>query len=167
MVLSKPLHAEAELPPVDERLVEPETRYEMYDGELVYVPPSDHAHGERQAKASALIEACVRPEFSVATEMLTRTSRTSDIAPDISVCPRALDPATGRRRIAELAFEVVSTQSLGNAADKARRLLARGVRRVFAIDVEHGRALEWSGALAAWQRHPGICIEDPVLAVPL
>jgi Uma2 family endonuclease len=175
MVLSKPLHAkvelppvEAELPPVDERLVEPETRYEMYDGELVYVPPADFAHGERQVKASGLIEVCVRPEFSVATEVLTRASRTSDIAPDISVHPRALDPATGRRQIAQLAFEVVSKQSLGNAADKARRLLGRGVRRVFAIDVEHGRAMEWSGALGAWQLLDlGACIEDPVLAVPL
>src|SRR5262249_18335527 len=120
MVLSKPLHADVELPPVDERLVEPETPYEMYDGELVYVPPADYAHSDRHSKASALIEACVRPEFSVATDMLTRTSRTSDIAPDISVYPRALDPATGGRRVAELAFEIVSTQSLSNAADKAR-----------------------------------------------
>src|SRR5436190_21159610 len=158
MVLSKPLHAEVELPPVDaelppedDRLVAPETRYEMVDGELVYVPPSDYDHGDRQSKASGLIDACVRPEVSVVTEVLTRTSRTSDIAPDISVYPRALDPATGRRRVPELAFEIVSTQSLASAADKARRLSARGVRRVFAIDVERNRAMEWSGALEAWR----------------
>ncbi len=167
MVLSKPLHARVELPPEDERLVAPDTGYEMVDGELVCVPPSDYDHGERQSKASGLIDACVRPEFSAVTEVLTRTSRTSDIAPDISVYPRALDPVTGRRRVPELAFEIVSTQSLASAADKARRLLARGVRRVFAIDVEYGRALEWSDARDAWQRHPGTCIEDPVLAVPL
>jgi Uma2 family endonuclease len=168
MVLSKPLHAEAELPPVDERLVAPGTPYEMVDGELVYVPPSDPPHGERQSKASALIEACVRPEFAVATEVLTRASRTTDIAPDISVYPRATDPATGRRRVAELAFEIVSTQSLASAADKARRLSARGVRRVFAIDVERNRAMEWSGGLGAWRRLDiAACIEDPVLAVGL
>ena len=166
-MLSKPLPIEAEVPAPDERLVAPGTPYEMYDGELVHVPPTDSAHGERQSKVSGLIEACVRPEFSVAIDMLTRTSRTTDLAPDISVSPRALDPATGRRQIAELAFEIVSTQSLGNAADKARRLVARGVRRVFAIDVEGGRALEWSDSLQAWQRYPGTSIEDPVLAAPL
>src|SRR5262245_45670202 len=98
MVLSKPLHAEAEpppadaelppvdaeLPPVDERLWRRGTPYEMVDGELVYVPPSDPPHGERQSKDSALIEACVRPEFAVATAVLTRVSRATDIAPDIS-----------------------------------------------------------------------------------
>lgn len=168
MVLPKPLHAEIELPPEDERLVVPETPYEMVDGELVHVPPSDYDHGDRQSKASGLIDACVRPEFSVVTEVLTRTSRTTDIAPDISVYPRARDPATGRRRVAELAFEVVSTQSLTSAADKARRLSARGVRRVFAIDVERSRAMEWSGGLEAWRRLDiAACIEDPVLAVGL
>jgi Uma2 family endonuclease len=168
MVPSKPLQIDAEPPPEDERLVAPETPYEMVDGELVYVPPSDYDHGERQSKAAGLIDACVRPEFSVVTEVLTRTSRTTDIAPDISVYPRARDPATGRRRVAELAFEVVSTQSLASAADKARRLSARGVRRVFAIDVERSRAMEWSGGLEAWRRLDlAACIEDPVLAVGL
>src|ERR1044071_2629651 len=164
MVLSKPLQVDvelppedaelppedAELPPEDERLVAPETPYEMVDGELVYVPPSDYDHGDRQSKAAGLIDACVRPEFSVVTEGLTRVSRTTDIAPDISVYPRARDPATGRRRVVELAFEIVSTQSLASAADKARRLSAGGVRRVFAIDVERNRAMEWSSGLDAW-----------------
>lgn len=175
MVLSKPLQADVELPPVDtelppedERLVAPETPYEMVDGELVYVPPSDYEHGERQLKAAGLIDACVRPEFSVVTEVLTRTSRTSDIAPDISVYPRGRDPVTGRRRAPELAFEIVSTQSLANAADRARRLSARGVRRVFAIDVERNRAMEWSVGLAAWRLLDiDACIEDRVLAVAL
>src|ERR1041384_5237265 len=182
MVLSKPILAEvelppvdaelppvdAELPPVDERLVAPGTPYEMVDGELVYMPPSDPPHGERQATASALIEACVRPEFVVATEVLTRVSRTTDIAPDISVYPRVRDPATGWRRVAELAFEVVSTQSLASAADKARQLSARGVRRVFAIDVARNRAMEWSSGLEAWRLLDiAASIEDPVLAVGL
>lgn len=175
MVLSKPIQAEIELPPVDpelppedERLVAPGTPYEMVDGELVRVPPSDWDHGARQSKAAALIEACVRPEFSVVTDVLTRVSRTTDIAPDITVYPRAPDPATGRRQVAALAFEVVSTQSLASAADKARRLAARGVRRVFAIDVERNRAMEWSSGLEAWRLLDiAARIEDPVLAVGL
>src|SRR5438045_2885533 len=35
-----------ELPDIDERLVAPETRYEIWDGKLVYVPPADPPHGE-------------------------------------------------------------------------------------------------------------------------
>jgi Uma2 family endonuclease len=159
---------DAELPPEDEPLVAPETPYEMVDGELVYVPPSHYDHGERQSKAAGLLDACVRPEFSVVTEVLTRLSRTTEIAPDISVYPRARDPATGRRQVPELAFEVVGTQSLANAADRARRLSARGVRRVFAIDVERNRAMEWSPGIEAWRLlDVGACIEDRVLAVAL
>src|SRR4051812_7442277 len=159
---------DAELPPEDEHLVAPETPYEMVDGELVHVPPSHYDHGERQSKAAGLLDACVRPEFSVVTEVLTRLSRTTEIAPDISVYPRARDAATGRRQVPELAFEVVGTQSLANAADRARRLSARGVRRVFAIGVERNRAMEWSPGIGAWRLlDVGACIEDRVLAVAL
>jgi Uma2 family endonuclease len=168
MVLSRSIHVEDELPPLDERLVEPETRYEMYDGELVYVPPADPPHGIQHSKVSALVEAHAGPAFQVASDMLTRTSRTSDVAPDVSVFPLAPDPATGRRQLEQLAFEVVSTQSLARAANKAARLVARGVRRVFAIDVERARLLEWSGSPATWRElEAGSCIYDPALAIPL
>jgi hypothetical protein len=82
--------------------------------------------------------------FEVAADLLTRTSRVDDIAPDVSVYPDAPDPRTGGRQLEQLAFEIVSTQSLGDAAGKARKLATRGVRRVFAIDVARSRALEWS-----------------------
>jgi hypothetical protein len=100
--------------------------------------------------------------------MLTRISETSDRAPDASVYPRARDPETGGRQIEQLAFEIVNTESLGDAAKKASQLSGRGVRRVFAIDVERVRAFEWSRELATWSLlDPGGRIEDPTLAVPL
>jgi Uma2 family endonuclease len=168
MVLSKPIHIEDELPPLDEHLVEPGTRYEMYDGELVYVPPCLPPHGIRQAKVVTLVEAYVGPEFQVADDMLTRTSRTSDFAPDVSVFPLAPDPRTGRMQLTELAFEVVSTESLGHAGRKAAKLIARGVRRVFAIDIDGDRMLEWSGSPASWRELDAAShIEDPVFAAPL
>ena len=71
--------------------------------------------------------------------MLTRTSETSDIAPDVSVFPRARDEVTGGRQLEQLAFEVVSTERLSHAADKAQRLVDRGVRRVFAVDATRKR----------------------------
>jgi len=155
-------------PAVDERLVASESRYEIADGNLVYVPPADEPHGSRHSKVAALLEAHTSADFDVAVGMLTRTSETSDQAPDVTVFPRARDPRTGGRRLEELAFEVISTESLGHAADKAADLASRGVRRIFAIDVVRIRAFEWSRELEGWTLlDPGGAIEDPTLAVPL
>src|SRR5215470_13621320 len=106
MVLSKPIHIERELPPVDEHVVPSEARLEMLDGELVHVPPSLEPHADRHSKMSALVELHVRPAFNVASDMLTRTSKIDNYAPDVSVYPRARDPETGGRQIEHLAFEV-------------------------------------------------------------
>src|SRR5215467_11678155 len=121
MVLSNPSHAETDLPPLDERLVVPGTRYEMYDGELVYVPPAQPPHAIRHSKISALVEAHASRDFQVACDMLTRVSKTSDVAPDVSVFPLARDPRTGGRQLEHIAFEVVSTESLAHAARKASK----------------------------------------------
>jgi hypothetical protein len=156
------------LPAVDDRLVAPETRDEIVEGRLVLVSPADPPHGVRHSKVSALLEAHTGLEYSVASDMLTRTSEHSDFAPDVSVFPVAPDPQTGGRQLEQLAFEVVSTQSLADAGYKAEQLVRRGVRRVFAIDVERGRALEWSRALGTWSvLDPGGEIEDPTLDVAL
>ncbi len=160
--------ADDDLPAVDERLVAPGARYEIYDGELVYVSPADGPHGTRHSKISALVEAHAGAAFEVASDMLTRTSKTSDVAPDVSVFPDAPDPRTGGRQLEQLAFEVVSTQSIAHAGRKAAKLAARGVRRVFAIDIERARALEWSAALGTWEvLDPHAAIADPALAAPL
>jgi Uma2 family endonuclease len=156
------------LPGIDERLVAPETRYELHDGELVHVSPADPPHGERHVQLAALVEAHTGPTFEVAADLLTRTSQVDDIAPDVSVYPDAPDAETGGRQLEQLAFEIVSTQSLGNAATKAAKLATRGVRRVFAIDIARSCVLEWSPRRGAWQEldlagH----IEDPALEVPL
>src|SRR5580700_7264431 len=116
---------------VDERLVAPESGYEVIDGEVVRVPPCDEPHGSRHSKISALLEIYAAKGYDVASDMLTRTSEKGDLAPDASVFPEARDPVTGGRRLEELAFEVLSTEELSHAAKKARALCGRGVRRVF------------------------------------
>lgn len=154
------------LPEVDERLVAPETRYEIEDGRVVYVPPADEPHGSLHAKLAAVIDAHRGPAYAVAVDMLTRTSRIDDIAPDVSVYPATRHPETGRRQLEELAFEVASTETLGHAATRAVKLVTRGVRRVFAIDVKRERALEWSPSLDAWSMlDRDSAIVDPALAV--
>jgi Uma2 family endonuclease len=165
---SDPAGTGPDLPDIDDRLVEPQTPYEMLDGELVYVSPADDPHGRRQAQLCALIEAHVGLEFDVASDLLTRTSKVDDFAPDVSVYRRARDPVTKKRQLAQLVFEVVSTQTLSNAARKAAKLAARGVRRVFAIDIERSRALEWSAVLGTWSMLDSSGhLVDPVLDVPL
>lgn len=154
-------------PAVDDPLAEPETRYEVRHGELVHVSPAHEPHANRHSKISALVEAHAACDFDVASDMLTRTSADNDFAPDVSVYPSDRDPITGGRQLEQLAFEVVATQSLGNAGEKAAELSARGVR-VFAIDVDRERALEWSVALGTWRMlDPAGHIADPALAVPL
>ena len=164
----RPATRRAGLPDVDERLVMPETRFEVLDGKVELVPPSDESHGSRHSKISALLEAYAASGYDVASDMLTRTSVKNDLAPDASVFPSARDPRTGGRQIEELAFEVLSTERLGHAAKKARALTERGVRRVFAVDVERKRALVWSTTTNTWQMLPlDSAIEDHALALPL
>ena len=167
MAVPSPIYVEnLELPPVDARLVAPGDRYEIHDGVLVHVPPADEPHGTQHLTLSALVKAHAGSGFTGACDMLTRTSETSDIAPDVSVFPSARNPETGGRQLEHLAFEVVSTQSLGNAGRKAATLVARGVRRVFAIDVARARVLEW--LRGGWRElDASTAIEDPALAVPL
>jgi Uma2 family endonuclease len=157
-----------ELPAIDERLALPEAGYEIIDGVVTFVAPADPPHGERHATVAALIRSHVESSFKVAVDMLTRTSKIDDIAPDVSVFPRAPHPKTGGRQLEQLAFEIVSTQSMSDATAKAAKLAGRGVRRVFAIDLTRRRVLEWSQELATWiVLDPSSWIEDPALAVSL
>lgn len=160
--------ADAELPDINDRLVEPETPYEICDGVVVHVSPADPPHGKRHSQLCALIEAHTGPEFESAADLLTRTSRSDDIAPDVSVFPAAPDPATGGRQLEHLAFEIVSKQSLRSAGKNAAKLARRGVRRVFAIEIKRSRALEWSAKARAWRElDPAGHIADLALAVAL
>jgi Uma2 family endonuclease len=113
--------ASSDWPELDDRLVEPETPYEMLDGELICVSPADEP-GELHVQIAALVEAHTGLEFEVACDLLTRTSKVDDIAPDVSVYPSARHPETGRRQLEQLTFEIVSTQSLGYVRRKAEKL---------------------------------------------
>jgi Uma2 family endonuclease len=163
-----PSRHQGPLPAPDARLVMPETRYEIHEGRLEYVAPADEPHAARHATLAALLKAHVAAGYDVAVDMLTRTSETSDFAPDASVFAEARDPETGGRQLEELAFEVVDTSALSQTGVKAARLHERGVRRIFAVDVKRQRALEWSEDLGTWQMLGATdALEDRVLAVPL
>lgn len=157
-----------ELPAIDDRLVISEAGYEILDGVVTFVPPADPPHGERHATVAALIGSHVHPAFKVAIDLLTRTSKIDDFAPDISVFPRAPHPVTGGRQLEHLVFEIVSTQAMSLASKKAAKLAERGVRRLFAIDLDRARVVEWSHTESEWLVLEGASvIEDPALEVPL
>lgn len=155
-------------PAVDDHFIEPDAGYEVVEGEVFVVSPAKEPHGSCHSKLSALLEASVAEGFNAASDMLIRASERSNFAPDASLYPFARDPRTGGRRLEHLAFEVVSTQTLAHAGRKAGLLIARGVRRVFAIDVGRERVLEWSAERDSWVvLDGGERIEDESLAVPL
>lgn len=156
------------LPPIDERLVAPGTRFEILDGRLLYVRPARRPHATRHSKLSALLEAYAASGYEAASDMLTRASETTDIAPDASVFPKGKDPETGGRRLERLAFEIISNQRLSVPTRKAAALATRGVAQVFLIDVKRSRALAWSRETETWQMLArDAVIEDPALALPL
>jgi hypothetical protein len=69
-----------------------------------------------------------------------------------------IDPETGSRYLEEIAFEVQNTQRDKDLTERARMLVRRGVRRVFAVKVREdeggtvhaGPVKEWSPAEDRW-----------------
>ncbi len=164
----EPGHMGRELPPVDARLARAGCGYEFFEGKLVRVPPLPGPHAARRARLALLLELHVTAELVVAASLLTRTSEITDITSDASVVPRPQDPRTGGRQLEHLAFEIVDAGSIEYAGRKAASLAGRGVRRVFAIDVERARVLEWSRDLGAWSAiDAAASVEDPAFVTAL
>jgi hypothetical protein len=154
-------------PPVDDRIVAPESRAEIVEGSLFFSPPADERHAVPHADLAYVLRAHVNPGFNVAVDMLTRTSKVSDFAPAASVYEAERDPETGGRRLERLAFEIVNEQPLSTQTTKARELAKRGVGRIFCLVTKHRRLLEWSGETDAWSAAPVESIDDPCFVRPL
>jgi len=157
------------LPGLDDHLVAPEvTRTEIIGGRRVVASPADQPHANRQTDVGYLLRAHVARGYEVDTELLTRHDEESDFATDVCICKEGVDPATGRRFLEEIAFEVVSTQRRRNVTEKAVRMHRRGVRRIFTVWLKDWRVCEWSPESQSWRpMAEDAQIEDPCLAVPL
>ena len=174
-----------DLPPVDEYVVEPETRTEMLDGRVVRVSPASPPHAALHAGLDYVLRAHVAPGYGSTSDMLTRTSERWNFAADAAVYKQGADPATGSRYLEELAFEVKHKQSWPNITARAKQLVGRGVRRVFAICVssekqggedilvEAGPVMEWMPGEDRWtegdwqELDNDTVIEDPCLHRPI
>jgi hypothetical protein len=153
-------------PPLDERIVTPESREECIGGIRVHAAPSNPEHGDAHSLIDTVMTTNVKQGYVTSTDMLTRVSTNDDFACDTSVRRAGIDPTTGQRYLEELAFEIVNTQSTRNITAKAVAMTARGVRRVFAVFVRKGEVHEWMNG--QWQSlaEDGV-IQDAVLAAPV
>jgi hypothetical protein len=157
-----------EPPPIDERLVQPETREQIVRGRRVVALPANPAHGDRHFELDYIIGAHVKEGYVGSTDLLTRCSESSDFATDTCVRRAGIDPRTDTRYLEELAFEVVNEQSLRDITEQAEDLIARGVRRVVAIFVKKGEVCEWSAKKGGWSKlDPEGELCDRTLARPL
>jgi hypothetical protein len=157
-----------EPPPLDERLVPPESREQLVRGRRVLAMPSNPPHGDQHFKLDYVIGAHVKQGYVGSTDLLTRSAERSDFATDTCVRRDGIDPRTKTRFLEELAFEVVNEQSLRDVTDQAEELSARGVRRVVAIFVKKGEVCEWSAKRGTWTTlDPEGTFSDPTLARPL
>jgi hypothetical protein len=157
-------------PKLDEHLVEGETREEMLRGERIYAAPAREPHAERHFELDYVIRAHVKDGYIGASDMLTRAGPGSEFATDTAVRKRGIDPETGTRYLEELAFEVVSTQSMREMIMRAEDLSNRGVRRLLAIfvGVARNEVCEWS---VSEHRFVTLSLDDslvdPTLARPI
>jgi hypothetical protein len=155
-------------PSLDDHLVEPETRAEMVRGQRVIAMPARPPHADRHCELDYVIRAHVAPGYIPSSDMLTRAGPGSEFATDTSVRKQGIDPETGTRYLEELAFEVVSRQSLRDITIRAEELTNRGVRRLLAIFVKRGEVREWSPSQNGWVplSLDGV-LDDPTLARPV
>ena len=135
-------------PPVDDHLDEPEvTRSERIGGRVVLAMPADGPHAIRHSELDYVVRAKVAPGYRAASDLKTRFAEESDFASDTAVFRDGIDPETGRRHLEELAFEVVSEQSLRDVTEKAPKMIRRspnsdGRQRTQSSKV---RASQWGG----------------------
>jgi hypothetical protein len=156
------------MPRVDDHIVRGETREEMVRGRRIIAAPAKQPHARRQNEIGYVIRAHVASGYEVDTELLTRAGPGSDFATDICVLRTGIDPATNGRYLEELAFEVVSEQSLRDITERAEDLSNRGVRRLVAIFVKKNEVAEWSAESQSWIPLPlDAKLDDPTLARPM
>lgn len=145
---------------------EPGPRCEVLDSARAQACPARPPHADRHFLIGYAIGAHLAPGYAGATDL--GCGDAGDPASDTSVRRMGVDEGTGERHPEELVFEVAFLQRRAALAERARRLIARGVRRVFAVLVDEDAVVEWCPSEQAWLRlDAGGYIEDPCLHVSL
>ncbi|MFO0609292.1 MAG: Uma2 family endonuclease [Polyangiales bacterium] len=162
-------HPAGELPPVHEALLADETPYEMYDGRLTRVASANPPHAIRHTEVAFVLRANTAPGYISALDLKTRVDQNSEVAPDASIYRADVDPETAGRRLEELVVEVTGRQAFTVVTRKARKLSARGVRRILCVRVKRREVMEWDHAADAWgpRLAPSDTVSDPCLVRPV
>jgi hypothetical protein len=170
------------LPRLDDSLLPEDAGFEILDGQRIQCM-GDPEHARPHAQLASVLWHYAGPGYGALVELTTRADTVApppdldknaerlpatvqDLRPDASILRDGKDPATGDRYIEDLSFEVVNKQPMADLRLKAKRLRARGVRRVFAILVNKGQVVEWSAATGEFVPVVGE-IRDPSLQMPL
>jgi Uma2 family endonuclease len=166
--LAAPARAPSPPPAIDDNFLDEGCGHEVVDGQVYELAPANEDHGTEHFHLPTVLGAALRPEYKGAVDLLTRPKAKSNHAPDVSIFPRARDEQTGGRRVEELIFEVLDTESLAHVTAKTRALIARGVRRAFLVDVTDRSIHEWSRDDDGWRRlDDAAAITDPCFVVPV
>ena len=156
------------MPRLDEHLVREGTREEVLRGQRLIAAPAKEPHADPHCRLDYLISAATASGYVASSDLLTRAGPASEFATDTCVRREGIDPTTGTRYLEELAFEVVSTQSMREMTMRAEDLSSRGVRRLIVIGVKKREVLEWSAATKSWITLPfDSSLADPVLTRPV
>ncbi len=158
-------------PPVDEYLDEPDEihRWERIGDERLEASPATADHGDPHFELDALVKAHLAEGYVGSVDLKTRVSKRNEYASDTCVRRAGIDPATGRRYLEELVFEVVHKRSAKATKARARGFAARGVRRQIGIFVRRKTVREWLSEKNDWGKSLdlGRSLRDPCLDVPL
>ena len=140
----------------------------MVDGVRYRTMGANPPHATQHVEVAHIFRGTLAPGYRAAVDMLTRSKKETDAAPDVSVFSEGADPVTGGRRLEEVAFEVCDTESEQHVTAKVRALSMRGVRRLFYIRVSDRAVHEWQRASGSWARlDDDAVIEDRCFRVPI
>ncbi len=163
-----------------DNLATPEAHEEVVRGRRVRLSPARVPHGDTHSTLDSIVRLGVADGYVASSDLLTRRSHDTDFATDACVRKAGTDPATGKRHLEELSFEIFHTQSRRAATRRARDVISSGVRRLIGVfvrarsveDEEAGAfdvsVEEWLPDTGTWRVFgPEDDIHDPCLASPL
>lgn len=141
------------LPAVDDTILREDERSEILNGQVYRTMGAEAPHAMAHFDIPKVLGSCLAEGYEGAVDMLSRVDQKSEFAPDVSIFPRERD-AEGHRKVDEVALEIIDTTRLGEITRKAGKLAARGVRRIFVLDVTDRSVREWDHGSSTWTALP-------------
>ncbi len=156
---------------MDDYLDEPDEvhHWERIGGERREALAANPDHGDPHFEIDALVKAHLAGGYVGSVDLKTRVSKRQEYASDTCVRRAGIDPATGRRYLEELVFEVVHKRSAKETKARAEGFAERGVRRQLGVFVKGKTIHQWLPEENDWGEPLDLqgSLDDPCLAVDL